>query len=439
MQSITLIIALLGSIAVVALRPPKALAFFVALLVFYPTYLVLSLGTMDVSAGRVVGTVLLVRCLVSKKTRAGFEWCRLDTWVTAYVVSGILIMAVTRHSIMLVLENRAGYTIDTWCAYMAVRLCCRDRSTFVSFVKWVGIVLAFLAVSGVLEMVQHRSLYSGLEQYCPWLVKERVTDMRYGLARAKGAFGHAIMFGVSFALFLPAVCALRNQRDHWKILGYILASAVGIGALSSMSSAPWVAVILVVLCLALERCRHLVKPLLISFVVGCLFIAIVSNRPFYHVIVSYANPLGGAGWHRAKIIDCAKRDFGKWWLAGYRGADPGWGRDLGMGHTDVTNEYVLVGVRYGILGVITFVGIQVAACRKLIALYGCAEDCATRSWVWALGSAQFAMAVTFMGVSMFSQTVTLFFCSLGMVGSLSNLVLRDGTRYNCFRGLRNTE
>lgn len=317
MQSMTLAVAIVGALLVLALRPARAFAVYIAVMLFYPVYLVMSMGTVDISAARIVVTVLLLKCLANSQLRNNFKWCALDTWVTIYIAAGIMIMGLI-HPLSLVVENRGGYLTDTWFAYMAARLCLSDRAAVITSVKWVGITLVPLALLGILEALHISQPYSGLEEYCPWLAEERLTEARFGLARAKVSFGHPIMFGTSFALFLPAIYALRHQRDHWRILAYILSGIAVIGVLSSMSSGSWMALILVVFCLAMERYKKLVKPILISCIFGCIFITVASNRPFYHVAVSYMNPLDGAAWHRAKMIDCAIRDFGKWYLLGFR-------------------------------------------------------------------------------------------------------------------------
>jgi hypothetical protein len=184
-----------------------------------------------------------------------------------------------------------------------------------------------------------------------------------------------------------------------------------------MSSGPWIMMIVAISCLAIERHKYLLRPLLIFFVLSCVFIAIASNRPFYHVIVSYANPLGGSGWHRAKLIDLAIEHFGEWWIAGYGGQDPGWGEYLGMGKTDITNEFVLAGAKYGIIGVIALVGVLAAAFRGLIDSYKRSTDLRVKSLYWSLGCTLVSVVITWMSVSFFGQMMPLFYCILGMIGS----------------------
>ena len=433
MDNVTLGIAGIASLLVLLLRPARAFAVYIAVLLFYPTYLIVSLGTIDISASRIVIAVLLAKCLTDENLRSRFKWCRLDGWVAFYMGITIVIMCITRPPFE-ALENRAGFLMDTFFAYLAARFCITDRAALISMVKCVAVILVPLAILGVLESASDWRPYAQLRQYCPWRMGTTIKEGRFGFERAEGPFGQAIMFGTVFAMFLPCIWSLRHEGGCWRKLAYLLSGVAIIGAMSSMSGGPWNTLIVVIFVLALERYKHWVKPLLIFLVFSCIFVEIASNRPFYHVIMSYANPLGGAAGHRAVIIDCAIEDIGKWWLVGYRGQDPGWGSRTGMSHTDVTNGFVLAGVYYGILGVIGLCAIFGSGIRMLVRLYNLSHEPVVKSWCWALGTILVAMIVTLMGVGLFGQTRTIFYCILGMVGSVPNLVTKrimSSTKCEC--------
>ncbi|GAG42895.1 unnamed protein product, partial [marine sediment metagenome] len=214
--------------------------------------------------------------------------------------------------------------------------------------------------------------YLPFTQYCPWRPETLLIEPRTGFNRAIGPFGHPIMFGACFAMFLPLVYSLRHEKN-WRNLAYILSGAAIIGALSSMSGGPFSMMMVAVFCLALEKCKHWVKPLLIFFVISCIGTEIISNRPFYHVVLSRLNPIGGAWWHRARLIDLAIENIDEWWLAGYGGQDPGWGQFLGSSHTDVTNQFVLHGVQYGMLGVVALCVVLASVFSNLNRLHNVAQ------------------------------------------------------------------
>jgi hypothetical protein len=277
-----------------------------------------------------------------------------------------------------------------------------------------------LAILGVIESVTGWQPFASMWRFSPWFRGDGrfVSEGRFGLARAVGPFSHAILFGGVFAMFMPLIFYFRREKGDWGSLAYIISGIVLLGALSSMSSGPWVMVIVVVFCLTMERHKQLIKPLFVFIVFSCISIGMLSNRPFYHVLASWANPLGGASWHRAKLIDIAIENFNEWWMVGYGDKDPGWGPQLGMGRSDITNEYILNGVRYGIFGIIALCAVLAKSFHGLVSTYRRMKDPAVRSLCWAFGSLLFSIAVAWMSVSFFGQLSTLVYCSIGMIGSL---------------------
>jgi hypothetical protein len=424
MQGVTLTFAIIVSVLVIALRPQYALAAYIAGLLWYPGYLAVSVGTIDILVGRFVVAVLLLRCLCDDRIRRKFTWCYLDTFVALGMIVFVVPYFITSDQpLSSTIENRGGFLMDTWCAYLAARLIVTSRARLVSVIKCVGVVLIPLAVLGVIESVTRWRPFFPLFRYSPWFREGAggfASEERFGFARAVGPFSQAILFGSDFAMFLPLIYYLRYEKGDWHSLAYVLSATALVGALSSMSSGPLVMVMAVVFCLIMERYKKWVKPMFMFLIFSCIFIGIASNRPFYHVMASWANPLGGAGWHRAKLIDLAIDHFHEWWEVGYGMEDPGWGPELGMGFTDVTNEFILAGVRYGILGIIALCLILVAAFRGLISTYRRLTNPAMKSLCWAFGSLLFSTVVCWMSVSFFGQLMPLFYCCLGMIGCISS-------------------
>jgi len=427
MQGITLLFAGIASILVLRLRPAKAFAIYIAVLIVYPTFLVIQVGTLDISLSRIVVAVLLLRCLRDSALKAKFKWCRLDSWIIFFVILSFAIpMIAWRQPIASVLENRSGALLDTFAAYFVGRLCLTDRGAFITTTKWIALALAPVAILGIVESCSGWQPYRQLGVYCPWkTVVDMRPNLRSGFFRAVGPFSHPILFGATFAMFMPLVYWLRHERGTWRKLAYILTLTAILGAVSSMASGPWMMIIFMIVFLALERHKHLVKPMVIFVISSCFLIGIISNRPFYHVIVSKANPIGGSGWHRAKLIDCAIEDFNEWWLVGYGSRSPDWGKSLGMSWTDITNQYIMFGVQYGILGVVAICGILATSMYMMIQLHRAARDPVIKSLCWALGCTIATLAISFNSAAFFGQAVTLFYCVLGMIGSTDCMLPSD--------------
>jgi len=421
MQNETLIIGIIFSVLALILRPPYALGAFITCLLWYPSWLRVSIGTIDISVGRIVVFVLLLRCLCDKRILSKFTWSRLDTWVTLSMVVYVGVYLITI-PLSFAIENRGGYVMDTWFAYMAARLIVTDKATIISVLKFVSISLVPLAILGMIESTTGWQPFAVLKRFRPWSPEEDFFEqVRFGFRRAMGPITHPIKFGCALAMFVPLVTFLRHQRGVWRFLAYVSTGFVLLGTLSSMSSGPWLMAIIGIFCLAMERYKAWVKPMITLFIIACGIVQVISDRGVHYVLASYANFAGGSGVHRAKLIDLAVEHFGEWWVIGYKGVDPGWGPKLGMSHTDVTNMFILNGVEYGILGVIVLCAVFVVGLRIVIRLHNSSDDPHLKSWAWALGSWLVVVIVGFMNVSFGGPPETLFYIILGMVGSSANL------------------
>jgi hypothetical protein len=439
MQGVTLAIGILGSILVLLLRPVYALAAYIAVLVWYPDYLRVSIGTIDISAGRIVVAVLLMRCLCDNRIRGKFVWSQLDTVVALSMVVYVSIYCLAYPSLEAALENRGGFVMDTWFTYIVARLIVTDKTTLISFVKITTVALAALAILGVAESVSGKYYLLDLKRFVPWGAKREsyYVQGRWGLGRANGPFAHSIMFGACFVMFLPLVWVLRHQRDRWGKLAYPLSGIAILGAFSSMSSGPWGMLLVVLVCLVLEKYKRWTKPLLIAVIGSCIVVGIISNRPFYHVLYNYMDFTGGSWWQRARLVDLATEDFGQWWLTGYGGQDPGWGQKTGESHTDCNNEFILAGMEYGLLGIIALCSVLAAAFRALVRAFRETTDKELQSVYWSLGSSLVGVIAVWQGVSFFGQMPALFYSILGII-SASSCFPRCAQSCSPNHGLTNT-
>ena len=420
MNSTTLTIAIAASLLILYLRPVHALAVYLIVLMWYPVYLVITLGTIDISASRIIVTVLLLKCLANRNLTNKFKWCFLDTWVVFYMLVCVIIPCISSltHTFVQSLENRNGFLMDTLYVYIVARLCLANRPAMITLIKWVALASIPLALLGIIETTTGWQPFAALRFLCPWGGVPTIFQLRLKFFhRAFGPFDQPIMFGSFFAILLPLVFYLRNVPDYPRILAYLISGAVIAAGLSSMSSGPWLTLGLAIFCMVMERFKNWTKLILFGFVTCCLFIEFASNRHFYHVLITYVNPAGGSGWHRAKLIDCAIQHFNEWWLVGYRGLDSGWITS----QTDVTNMFILNAVRYGILGFIGFCGILVCGVRSVVRLHNFSNDPGLRSWAWVLGVVLLLVIFASIGSNIRGQVQFLFYVILGMVGSSSTL------------------
>ena len=218
MESVTLTVAAIFSALVFFAPPAYALVAYITCLLWYPSYLALSVGTVDIFVSRIVVLILLLRCLSDSRIQKNFKWSRLDHIVllSMIVYVGTYCLAV---QISTAIENRGGFLLDTWFAYMVVRYIVVDRATLVTVIKGTALAMGPLAILGVIESVTYWQPFAPLIRFCPWitpfLLEQSAQELRFGYARAVGPFSHSILFGCSFAIFLPLVFYLRGEKG-WR-------------------------------------------------------------------------------------------------------------------------------------------------------------------------------------------------------------------------------
>ena len=103
----------------------------------------------------------------------------------------------------------------------------------------------------------------------------------------------------------------------------------------------------------------------------------------------------------------------------------GWGLD------DVTHEFVLAGVRGGLIGLMLLIAILVAAFRRAGTLVR-SRSSELRWAGYCLGVSMLVHVVSFQGGSYFGQIILIYYFTLG---ALQTLAEREGVLSNAVRGL----
>ncbi len=107
---------------------------------------------------------------------------------------------------------------------------------------------------------------------------------------------------------------------------------------------------------------------------------------------------GSTGWHRFYLIDQSIRNFRHWMLLGTRDT-----RSWGLGLEDVTNQYILEGVRGGFITLVLFCVILFVGARTVVRLSVRSRDASESYLAWGLFVTIIAHCLSFIGVSYFGQ------------------------------------
>jgi hypothetical protein len=435
MEQITLCVGLVAATLVLLLPPRWGLIVYLITLLCYPDYLRIIVFGCTVSAGRLTVAALLIRCLLDEQLRREFRWTKLDTLV---IVADAVYMLALSYALgdacVDGIKLRSGSMLGTTFAYFSVRLIINNRAILVHFVKIAAVVLVVMAFLGAFEATTTVSPYKGLLQYhfyaergASKFANQEVMvghglEPRLGFFRAQGPHGHPIIFGASFALFVPLVWKLF-YNTRWKRLRAPVCGAIVVGGASSMSSTPFMGLLTALAGLVFERLERWSKHLFILFILFCIFTEFYTESPsFYYVFFGRLSLGGGAGYDRARLVDAAIEHLPEYWLAGYGFRDPGWGYDIaGTDYTDVCVNYVYLVVMYGVFGLLAYLAIVFKLLFSLWSQYRRAVETFDRNICWAM-IVSIAVTLTLdMGVAPFGVLPSLYSIIFGIGGSVISL------------------
>ena len=256
----------------------------------------------------------------------------------------------------------------------------------------------------------------------PFVIKEHITAsnpfevlgrvhtvIREGRFRCEASFPHSIMFGSFAAAIFPLSWGLfkTGEKRNLTIAGLIVSAYF---VFASASSGPLMALLGGVFFLFFFKYRHHSKSFIWTAIGFFILLQIVTNAPFYHSIWRIPAVGGSAGWHRVVLLDGFINHFGEWWLLGTRNVE-GWGVFKG----DVTNQYVLEGVRGGLISFVVFI-ILIVICIKTLTRFSLQKMTMPMQWfVWGICVSMIVHCISFFSVSYFGQISMLLYWTFAVI------------------------
>lgn len=388
----------------------------IGLAVYIPTAQRVVLGGADFSFLRIGILVAFARVVLSQRHGA-FRPGWIDAMVVAGALSKLLLMPVVTGQ-MGILFQQVGGAIDTLGMYLVARLTIRSIEDIGHAARRSLLVCLPAAAIFAIEKSSGRnmlSVFGGVPL---------MTDIREGRLRCQGAFAHAILAGCFFVALLPAWIAQWRAAPHGRItaVGGVLLTLVVVG--SCASSTPVAALMLVCGAFAwYPLWRHLrsvwVAALLVGFVLH-----FVMTHGIWHLLARVDLVGGSTGYHRYHLIEQAIEHLDEWWLVGTLST-----RHWGWGLQDVTNQYVLEGVRGGIWAMAALV------VSILLALRACgfwlrrlSPGSRDHLAVYAIGVSIFAQMWVFLAVSYFGQATMVWYLTLGAAAFLAEARVVEESR-----------
>lgn len=368
------------------------------------------IATLDFNVLRIVVAFGWVRLFLEPRGRSPST--PLDALIVAWAIVGTLV-SVAREPTLGVLVYKLGDSFDALGLYFLFRRMLRGPEDLFRLARILALLAAPVAAAFLLEASTGRNafaIFGGVPEF---------TWVREGRLRVQGAFPHPIIAGCFWATFLPmfGALALRGGADRYTGLFALAASLLMV--VLTASSTPIFTLGAVLLALALFPLRGFVPQIRWAAIATLVALHLTMDKGVWHLLARVDVVGGSTGWHRYFLLDSAIRHFDEWWLLGTP-STAHWG-DLMF---DVTNEYVLQAVRGGLATLIVFLWMLCEGFREVAQVVRTATDRGHVVMAWALGSALFAHALTFLAISYFGQGVVPWYLHLAAISSLWAAVRR---------------
>jgi len=339
---------------------------------------------------------------------AAINWGTFDKLILAWAVCGAAIYVLQWGSIK-ALINRSGFLFDCLGLYWIFRQSICSWQDIDFLVKILAMFVLVSSVFIVLERVTHNNLFD--------ILGKVHTGIHRGRYRCRGPFPHAIIMGLFWANVIPFFTAyVMVNRSRALYVVAIICSLICV-ALSG-SSTPIMTVMFVICAFALYKYRKYGKQMAWGFCLMMLALHIVMQAPVWHLISRVNVFSGSTGWHRYNLIDMAIAHFNEWAIIGCRSsAHWGWGLQ------DITNQYILEGVRGGMVTLIVFILLLVYAV-KIPGSYSLRCAVNYRKWLsWGICVSVLGHCVSFFGVSYFGQITMLLYLTFAIVSFVAENAL----------------
>jgi hypothetical protein len=407
-----LLMVVLAAFAVAVPRKYMLVAFVIAAC-FVPTDQRLVVVGFDFTVLRVLVLAGVFRIVLRGEHRQ-VAWNKFDVLVLVWALCGAVVF-VLQWASFAALVNRMGFLFDVLGLYWIFRQHFASLEEIATSVR--SIAVCGLVLSGLVAI----EWSTGSNPFA--FLGNTITNVREGRVRCQASFPHAIMLGLFWANMVPLFAGFLLLEKKRLLLIAGIAAAVFI-VVASASSTPVMTLMQIGLLLACYRFRRY-STVAFWCIVGMLFsLHFVMNHPVWHLICRVNVFSGSTGWYRYYLIDQAIKHIGEWVVLGTRSTEH-WGYGLG----DVTNQYILEGVRGGLVTLVLFVVMLSTGVTMLVKLSNSITSPGERWLAWSIFSALLGHCVSFLGVSYFGQITMLLYFTLAMVGA----------SYDLFRGHQSHE
>jgi hypothetical protein len=400
------IFSLIACILAVAV-PKKWLAIPIMASVHYMTMgQMLDVGGIHVFAYRLILIIACLRALLRHELRFSFKE-KMDRLVVILCVTALVMGAIAGHVKTSV--GSAGNILGFYIIFRSIIGSIADAKRLFLQLAFLVVPLSILMMT---EKVTARNPFVTLGG-----VPEEV-KIRQEKNRAQGPFRHPILAGTAGALLVIPLIPLFKESRVGASVG-IISGCLMIAAASS--SGPYMSLVLGCVSLGIYRYRKKMRTILRSILAVLCVLEVVMKDHVWFLMQRIDLVGGSTGWHRAALITQALAHLKEWWFCGtpYTRHWMPTGVSWSENHTDITNQYIFMGIEGGLPLLIVFVWVLVVAAKsgyKLALMYE--EDRPSALFCWSILAMLVSQMITFMTIGFFDQIISYLCLTLALIASL---------------------
>jgi hypothetical protein len=395
------LVMLFAIVSILLLPRRQAVAPFLLAFFSIPLGQVLVLGGVHFLMQQILILTVLVKMAtfkgpaVERRFTGGFN--ALDKVVVLWASSAFVIFSLQWMQTQAIVKSSADL-LETLGGYLAVRFLVPDRAAFRCMLKALAAICMIQGACMLSEQFTHQNLLGFLGAF--------PSEIREGHVRSQGAMG-TLYAGPLAGVLIPLFIWLWTEKKS-RTVAYLGLGGATAMVFASFASTSWMAYGASLVALSFWPLRKQMRVVRWGLVSALLALHIVMHGPVWSLIEKIDLTGGSSSYHRYMLVDNCIRHFADWWLLGSKNYG-----DWGFVMFDVCNQFILVGLRGGLVTLIIYLAIykrsfgSIGKARKRVA--GNHEQ----EWLlWCLGSSLFTTVVSSFGINYMTYLMMCLFCVL---------------------------
>ena len=337
---------------------------------------------------------------------------KIDKTIIYYVMVSSIVYVIQQSNLNAVI-HMLGFSYDVIGTYFLYRIIIKRKEDISTIINSLAIVSVILAIFMFYEQ------WTGKNWFYVIGAENKFTPARMGLLRSSGPFGHAITAGLFGATMIPLCFSMWRHKwgSHFFGIVGMLSACIVVFTSSSMTSL--VAGVSGIIALLFWPLRNRMRIVQYGILFTAFVFQIIMASPLWGLIKRMDFIKGASVEHRFMLVDNLINHFNEWFLFGFSSTEK-WG----FGMWDHANQYFSEAVSGGLFKIALFIMIIVFCFRIIGEKVKIIKDTPSRKKFWALGSALFANAVGFLGISLWDQMLFVWWLFLALI--TSTCLINDG-------------